>query len=227
MPNLDTPRSPKHKGWFLDQKNGRLAAVYNGTELFDFDGNDLTFAAQAVNLASATVTLPTRTAYLNLMPLLGSATGASLLGAETAGSFNYAIGTNQFFLNGEVTQNETETSVGNAIVYLPSDYKSGGTLTVAVVTDIVGSGSLGACTIDVEAFKISKTDGSVGSDLVTTAAQTVNATVAEDTFVITPTGLVAGDALQVQLTSVVIEDMNSNTLTAAVYVFELRYEADK
>src|SRR3990170_804100 len=40
--------SPVHKGWLRDIHNGRLAAVYNGTEVFDFDANDLDVAVAAI-----------------------------------------------------------------------------------------------------------------------------------------------------------------------------------
>ena len=33
-----------HRGWREDKVNGRLAAQYNGTEVFDFDANDLAIA---------------------------------------------------------------------------------------------------------------------------------------------------------------------------------------
>lgn len=33
--------SSTHKGWLNDIANSRLAAVYNGTEVFDFDANDM------------------------------------------------------------------------------------------------------------------------------------------------------------------------------------------
>jgi len=55
MPYRATSVSSRHKGWHLDQINGRLAAVYNGTEVFDFDANDMAIA-QATTLASGIVT---------------------------------------------------------------------------------------------------------------------------------------------------------------------------
>jgi hypothetical protein len=65
MPNTSAPK-PSHKGWWDDMKNGRLVAAYNGTEVFDFDANDMvitpnttvtgTLASGAATLASATVT---------------------------------------------------------------------------------------------------------------------------------------------------------------------------
>lgn len=57
-----------HKGWLHDAQNGRLAAVYNGTEVFDFDADDM---AVATDLAVA-----------------GSLTAGSVL----AGNVGYASG---------------------------------------------------------------------------------------------------------------------------------------
>lgn len=34
--------SSTHRGWLFDRANGRLALVYNGTEVFDVDANDIT-----------------------------------------------------------------------------------------------------------------------------------------------------------------------------------------
>lgn len=55
-----------HRGWKHDATNGRLAAQYNGTEVFDFDANDMvitpavtlssTLNAGATTMASATTT---------------------------------------------------------------------------------------------------------------------------------------------------------------------------
>jgi len=58
--------SATHKGWKFDKANARLQAVYNGTEVFDFDANDMvitpnltvtgTIGTGAATLASGTVT---------------------------------------------------------------------------------------------------------------------------------------------------------------------------
>lgn len=45
MPNQATSTSPRAKGWYFDQVNSRLAAVFNGTEVFDFDANDVNFTS--------------------------------------------------------------------------------------------------------------------------------------------------------------------------------------
>jgi len=49
---FQTAAKHTHKGWWYDQINGRLVAVYNGTEIFDFDGNDVVFT-QSVTLSAA------------------------------------------------------------------------------------------------------------------------------------------------------------------------------
>lgn len=44
MPLQATAQSKRFRGWYFDQVAGRLAAVYNGTEVFDFDANDMAIA---------------------------------------------------------------------------------------------------------------------------------------------------------------------------------------
>ena len=58
--------STTHKGWHFDRANARLQAVYNGTEVLDFDADDMvitpnltvtgTIGTGAATLASATTT---------------------------------------------------------------------------------------------------------------------------------------------------------------------------
>ena len=48
--------SSRHRGWLFDATNGRLAAVYNGTEIFDYDGNDFTVTQAATLSAAVTAT---------------------------------------------------------------------------------------------------------------------------------------------------------------------------
>ena len=56
--SLQAAAGVRHKGWWNDQINGRLVAVYNGTEIFDFDGNDIavsqTLTSNAALLSSLT-----------------------------------------------------------------------------------------------------------------------------------------------------------------------------
>ena len=44
--------SSTHRGWLFDKTNGRLAAVYDGTEVFDFDADDMVIT-QALTVTGA------------------------------------------------------------------------------------------------------------------------------------------------------------------------------
>lgn len=63
MPNLATSKSKRHRGWYFDQVNNRLAAVFNGTEVLDFDANDMAIgqalATVAITSASGGITATT------------------------------------------------------------------------------------------------------------------------------------------------------------------------
>lgn len=190
--------SSTHKGWLLDRANGRLAAVYNGTEVFDFN-------ASGLDMSSTAVTLPTRTAFIDLESKVVGADGAALAASETAGDFCRPVGTNQIWIQGEEASNETEVSVGYIPFILPENYVSGGAITIKATVDVQGAGTNGASTIDFEAYKMTLATGAVGSDLVATAAQSITTTGTEFSFTVTPTGLVAGDKLVIKMTTSVVE----------------------
>ena len=161
-----------------------------------------------LDASGATVTLPTRTAFIDLEGLLRGADGAALALSETAGDFFRDVGTNQWLVQGEAAINETEASVGLFNFVLPENYVSGGTisLVVSALVTLAGDAANDATsTIDMTAFKVTKATGAVGSDLVTTAAQTLATAGADYSFVVTPTGLVAGDKLVCKLTTSVVE----------------------
>lgn len=136
-------------------------------------------------------------------------TGVPLTAAETAGGFNCSVAAHVMLAQGEVTDNETEVSVCHAQVVLPPEYKAGGTVTVRLPVAIVKTGSAtdNGSTVDVAVYK--QAAGAVGADLsTTTAAATFAAldTWYDKDFVITPTGLVAGDALNIEITSSIIDN---------------------
>jgi len=151
----------------------------------------------------------------DLEPLLLGADGAALAASETAGDFFRQVGTNQLYIQGEASQNETEVSVGWLEFTLPPNYVAGGAITLRAVVDVTGSGTLGTCTVDFEA-RASDADGAVGSDLVTTAATAVSATSGAKDFTVTPTGLVAGDKLVVKVTTSIAETGNLNPIQAII-----------
>lgn len=138
---------------------------------------------------------------------LRQTTGIPLVAAETAGNFDIDVAANVTIAGGEITDNETEVSVANFQFALPENYVSGGAVTVSLPVAIIKTGGAtnNGSSIDVLAYE--QAVGAVGADLCTTAAQTF---VALDTwyskdFVITPTNLVAGDVLNIYISSSVID----------------------
>lgn len=88
------------------------------------------------------------------------------------------------------------------LIQLPWDYVAGESVTLrfkaGMITTVAGT----TATLDVEAYKLQDDpDDAIGSDLVTTAATTMNSLVfANIDFVLTPTSLSPGDVLDVRVT---------------------------
>lgn len=147
---------------------------------------------------------------------LRSDAGASLTAAETAGTFNVSVAANVILAQGEITDNETEVSVCYGQVVLPPEYVAAGDVTVRVPCALIKTAAAvnNGSTIDVAVFE--QAAGAVGADLSTTTAAATFA--ADDTwynkdFVITATGLVAGDVLNLKFTSSVVDsEVGAGTL---------------
>lgn len=82
-----------HRGWLFDATNQRLAAVFNATEVFDFDANDMVITP-ALTVTGALVGSSTVVA-----------TGVLTASAESriANGFNLRIGTISTFATTEPT----------------------------------------------------------------------------------------------------------------------------
>lgn len=136
--------------------------------------------------------------------------------APSAGAGKLGIGTTATFgspatlsLVTEVANSSTKTDDVEYEVTLPPDYVAGSAITVAVTQAItIGAGTLSTKTLTVDAFKVAA-DGTVGSNLGPAAQNLTNAS-STLSFAITPTGLVAGDKLLIQLQTVLTETGASN-----------------
>ena len=141
---------------------------------------------------------------------LKQVSGIPLAATETGGTFNLSLSGNIWLIKGEVANNETEVSEGAFQFVLPKEYVSGGDVKIRVKHRAYGAGTLGTSTIDVEVFE-QDGNGGIGSDLCTTAHQSiVDDTWTTSDFVVTATNLVAGDILNVVLTTSVVESATAN-----------------
>lgn len=96
---------------------------------------------------------------------------------------------------------------------LPPEYDDGNTVTVRISAGMETTVADGTATVDVEAYKCDR-EGAVGSDICATAAQSINSlTFANKDFTITPTGLSAGDMLDIRI-AVAVND--GSTVTAVI-----------
>jgi len=89
---------------------------------------------------------------------------------------------------------------GRTTYRLPPEYVAAQTLQVVLAAGAKTTIADTAMTVDVEVWKVHATDGTLGSDLVTTAAQTCNSvTIAAKTFTINAAGLSPGDKLEIRV----------------------------
>jgi len=96
---------------------------------------------------------------------------------------------------------------------MPPEYDSGETITLRLRGGMNTTVADTTATIDAVVYKADE-DGGAGSDICATAAQSINnLTAADKDFTITPTGLVAGDVLDVRI-EVAIND--GATATAVI-----------
>lgn len=155
-------------------------------------------------------------------------TGLVTTATLAAGVWAELIASNVHALAGELADSNTKTSAGTVQFQLPARYKSAGLVTVRLTTklkSVTGTGvTNNGSDIDLEVYEQSKSAGTVGSDLNGTAAATYAAidTVYQKDFVIDPTGLVAGDLLNLLITARAIESNAGNgSLQSYLYNVEV------
>lgn len=104
------------------------------------------------------------------------------------------------------------------LVQLPWEYIAGETITLrfkaGMITTVAGT----SATLDCEAYKLQDDpDDAIGSDLVSTAAQSINSLVFSNIdFTITPTSLSPGDILDVRITIAVNDAATATAVIAGL-----------
>lgn len=198
--------------WFEDvpQKRGTSSLQDSAVTAAKIADGAIAAADLSASADIARSQLVTETSKVYGLPAgsIVSSAGAALTAAETAGTFDITVGTNTIVVNGEVTDNETEVSVAYFQFVLPPEYVSAGSVVIRLPCALIKAASPtdGGSTIDLEVYEQSDA-GAVGADLCATAAQTFAAmdTWYTKDFTVTATGLVAGDVLNVKITSTVID----------------------
>ncbi len=122
-------------------------------------------------------------------------------------------------------KNATTIVVSRMLYRLPSNYVAGSAITVRVrcgMKTTVASNS-GATTVGLNVYSNSGVGNLGSADLNTTAAQSCNSlTSADKDFVITPTGLVAGQDIHIKLTQTVTDSATGTAVIGTINHVELR-----
>jgi len=121
------------------------------------------------------------------------------------------FGTDAIVVQTSDLKNTTGTQRARFLYRLPHNYVSGQLISVVAWAGMKTTVANGTATVDFEIYKKNDSTGLVGSDLVSTSATTINSlTAADKAFVIDPTGLAAGDELDVRVT-IAITDSGTGT----------------
>jgi hypothetical protein len=103
---------------------------------------------------------------------------------------------------------------------IPANYEDGQTIQLQIRAKMETTVADVSCTLDAEAYV--GADGAVGSDLVTTAAQSMNSlSAAAYTFTINATGVDPGDLLEVRLSISSNDAATATAVTPAIYSIAL------
>lgn len=101
-------------------------------------------------------------------------------------------------------------------VRLPECYVAGETVSLVLTSGMLTTIADVSCTVDAEAYRAVK-DGTIGSDLCATAAQTINSLVfAAKTFAITASTLEPGDWLDVRITIACNDGATATAVTPTI-----------
>lgn len=130
--------------------------------------------------------------------------------------YSGTFGTNSMAIRTGDFKTTTITRRCRMQIPIPMEYEAGEDINIRLHAGMMTTVADGSCTIDVEAYK-SDEDAGLGSDLVTTAATTINSlTSADKDFVVDGATLSPGDWLDVRIT---IAGVDTATGTAVIGQF--------
>lgn len=122
---------------------------------------------------------------------------------------------------GDVKAAGATTRRARFLVPVPENYQDGETIQLRLRCAVETTVSDTTCTVDVEAYK-GDGAGAVGSDLVTTAAQSINSlTPADVDFVIDASGVDPGDLIDVRVSIACNDAATATAVTPVIYSVSL------
>ena len=108
------------------------------------------------------------------------------------------------------------TRYARFIFVLPPEYDAGQTVQITTHAGLKDNAADTTATVDIECY-LSDNEGSLGSDLCTTAAQDINSTtLATDTFTITSGALVVGSVLDIRVALAINDGAGASPVTGQI-----------
>ena len=188
------------------------------------DGIRVTDSAGQVKNGGGTAVVP-----IAISPNNWRRTDGVTLNTATAGTTNFGVvygtdGTDFPHLETIDGKAATTAVVSRLVWTLPPNYVAGSAITIraraGMKTTVADNAA--ATTIDFSAYS-NDGDATGSADLVTTAATTINSlTAADKDFVVTPTGLVAGQDLHIKMTLTVTDAATATAVIGVVNHVEVR-----
>ncbi len=155
-------------------------------------------------------------AFATVLPATGGTDDLGLY-TGTHGTASPYIATGDF-------KTTSVTRYAKALVQLPPNYVAGESVRLRASAGMITTIADTSCTVDFEARKLSL-DSLVGSDLVSTAATTINSTsFAWKNFDITATSLGAGDWLEIRVAIAGVDAATVTAVIAALAAIELQLD---
>jgi len=138
--------------------------------------------------------------------------------ADDLGLIPGTWGTDAITIQTSDAKNTSVTQRARFVYRLPVEYVDGQAISVAAWAGMRTTVANGTATIDFEAYKKNDATGGAGSDLVTTAATTINSlTSSAKEFVIDPTGLAHGDELDIRVTIAITDTATATAVIGRIY----------
>lgn len=114
------------------------------------------------------------------------------------------------------------TRYARFVFQLPPEYEAGQTVTLRFSAGMLTTVADTSCTVDAECYLDGRETVKSGSDLVTTAATSINSTTfANKDFTITPTALTPGDRLDIRIAITCTDAATVTAVTPAIGAIEM------
>lgn len=173
-------------------------------------------ALERSKLALETKKFGIRAQDLRIHDAFQTALGTSA-SSDDLGMIIGTFGTDAVVVQSSDSKATTTTQRARFAFTLPHCYASGEAVSVVGLAGMKTTVSDTTATIDFEVYKKDTATALVGSDICATSATSINSlTAAAKTFTITPTGLVAGDELDIRVTIAITDGATATAVIGRI-----------